>query len=189
VLLSDFLDEATALALERVREQWKDLGEEDQKAIAEQVATAAVRFSILRVSPNKNVVFDWDSSLSFTGDTGPYVQYSCARIASILRKFGEVPVETGEDFPVETDAEWALLTKLASFPETVATAVGQRGCSSIAQYALETAREFTAFYHDCPVLAADTEAQKVARAQVCAATRQTLKNALGLLGIEAVERM
>jgi len=189
VLLSDFLDEATARSAERVEEQCADLQPAERAAIAEKVAVAAIRFAILRVSANKNAVFDWEASLSFAGDTGPYVQYSCARINSILRKFGDVPQETAEAFPIETDAEWALLMKLASFPDTVAAATGQRNCAPIAQFALDAARLFTAFYHECPVLQAETDAQRVARAQVCAATRTTIQNALGLLGIETPERM
>ncbi len=189
VLLSDFLDEAEARAAEKVEEQCQDLTAEERREIVKQVAIAAVRFAILRVNPNKNVVFEWESALSFTGDTGPYVQYSCARIASILRKFGEVPDAIEAPFPVETDAEWALLMQVASFTGVVASAVAQRNCAPIAQYALDTARCFTTFYHDCPVIGAPTREQQVARAQICQATRQTLENALGLLGITAPHRM
>jgi len=189
VLLSDFLDEAESRAAEKVEEQCQDLTPGERRAIVQQVAIAAVRFAILRVNPNKNVVFEWESALSFTGDTGPYVQYSCARIASILRKFGDCPETVGETFPVETAAEWALLMQLASFAGVVAGAVAQRNCAPIAQYALDTARTFTTFYHECPVIGAPTRAQQVARAQLCRATRQTIRNALGLLGITAPERM
>ncbi len=189
VLLSDFLNEATARSVEKVAEQYPELEPSRQKEIAEQVAVAAIRFAILRVGPNKNVIFDWDSCLSFTGDTGPYVQYSCARINSILRKLGDVPSEIGESFPIETDAEWSVLMKLAAFSDTVQAAVDQRNCASVAQFALETARLFTTFYHDCPVIQAPTDAQRIARAQVCAAVRRTLHNALDLLGIAALERM
>jgi len=190
VLLSEFLDEATARAAEKVEEQCKDLPPEERKAIAAHVAVAAIRFAILRVGANKNVIFDWDASLSFTGDTGPYVQYSCARISSILRKLGvAVPGTPGENFPLENDAEWALLTKLASFPEAVALAMNQRSVAPVAQFALETARLFTTFYHECPVIDAPSDAHRTARAQLCATTRRVLENALGLLGIEALERM
>lgn len=189
VLLSDFLDEAESRAAEKVEEQCQDLTPEERREIVKQVAIAAVRFAILRVNPNKNVVFEWESALSFTGDTGPYVQYSCARIASILRKFGEAPETVGETFPVETSAEWDLLMRLASFAGVVANAVAQRNCAPVAQYALDTARTFTTFYHECPVIGAATREQQLARAQLCMATRQTLENALGLLGITAPERM
>lgn len=190
VLLSDFLDNAAALAAERVAEQCKELSPEEQRTIAAQVAVAAIRFAVLRVGPNKNVTFDMDSALSFQGDTGPYIQYSCARINSILRKYpGTLPAEPMEEFPVSTDAEWALLTRLAEFSGVTAGALAQRSCAPIATYVLDVARLFTTFYHECPVLSAGTPALVQARAQVCQATLQTLKNALGLLGIEAPERM
>lgn len=189
VLLSDFLDEAARRAHEKVKQQCTDLSAEEQEAIAEKVAIAAVRFAILRVNPNKNVIFDWESSLSFTGDTGPYVQYSCARINSILRKFGDVPGAPGDDFELDHDAEWLLLTQLAAFPEVAAGALEHRNVAPIAQFALETARQFTSFYHECPVLTAESDARKRARTQLCAATLQTMANALDILGIEALERM
>ncbi len=190
VLLSEFLDRAAALARERVAEQCASLPEDEQQAIADRVAVSAIRFTVLRVSPNKNVTFDMEASLSFTGDTGPYVQYSCARISSILRKYDTpLPAAPDDDFPLTSDAEWALLMKLALFPEVCATALAQRSVAGIAQYALETARLFTTFYHECPVLTAETPALVSARAQLCAATRQTLENALGLLGIDAPQQM
>jgi arginyl-tRNA synthetase len=189
VLLSEFLDEATTRSLARVREQCTDLAPAEQEAIAAKVAVAAIRFAILRVGPNKNVVFDWDSALSFSGDTGPYIQYSCARINSILRKFGEVPHEVAEEFPIRHDAEWRLVVQLAAFPELIATCVRQRNAAPVATYALETARLFTAFYHDCPVINAESPALRNARAQLCLATRHVLENALQLLGIETPERM
>jgi len=189
VLLSDFLDEATNRAREKVDEQCRDLPEDERRVIAERVAIAAVRFAILRVNSNKNVIFDWESSLSFAGDTGPYVQYSCARIHSMLRKFGAAPGEPGADFILDHDSEWRLLAKLTEFPDTVKSAVASRSVAPIAQFALEAARDFTTFYHDCPVLTAETDARKRARIQICAATLQTITNALGILGIEALERM
>ncbi len=189
ILLSEFLDEAGRLAAERVAEQCGDLSAEEQNAIAEKVAVAAIHFAILRTGPNKNVIFDWDASLSFSGDTGPYVQYSIARINSILRKYGEIPEAAGGAFLVDSDSEWSLLTKLASFPETIATAARQRNCASVAQFALDAAHAFTSFYHECPVLTADSPEQVRSRVLICAATHQTLTNALAILGIEALERM
>ena len=190
VLLEDFLDQAAALAQERVAEQCKDMTPEEQLDIANQVAVAAIRFAILRVSPNKNVTFDMEAALSFQGDTGPYIQYSCARMHSILRKYdGELPAVPGDAFPVTEDAEWILLNKLATFPDIINSCVEQRTVSAIAIYALEVARAFTTFYHDCPVLTAETPELIEARALVCKATRQVLANALDLLGLDAPERM
>lgn len=190
VLLSEFLDQAIALAAERVAEQCKDLSPAEQRAIAEKVAIAAVRFSILRVSPNKNVTFDLEGALAFTGDTGPYVQYSCARIHSILRKHGApAPAQWVGELPLTGDAEWALLLKLAAFPGVVSSCTAQRSVAPIANYALELARQFTSFYHECPVLNAGEEVLVNARIELCRATLQTLTNALRILGIEAPERM
>ncbi|HPO13660.1 MAG TPA: arginine--tRNA ligase [Candidatus Hydrogenedentes bacterium] len=190
VLLTDFLDEAIRRAAERVAEQCNDLTPEEQRVIAERVAIAAVRFAVLRVGSNKNVSFDMDAALSFEGDTGPYIQYSCARINSILRKYGQpLPMAPRQNFPIETDAEWALLTKLAAFPDVVSGALRQRTCAPIAVYVLEVSRSFTSFYHDCPVLTAGRPELVESRLLTCQAALQTLKNALYLLGIEVPERM
>lgn len=189
VLLSEFLDEAARRSSECVAKQCTEIPEEEQAEIARKVAVAAIRFAILRVNPNKNVIFDWENSLSFSGDTGPYIQYSCARINSILRKHGQPVADSPEDALLENDAEWALVMKLAMFPDVVRNAVAQRNCASIAQFALDVARLFTAFYHACPVLAAETPVLRDARLRLCMATRTALENALGLLGIEALERM
>ena len=190
VLLADFLDQAAALAKERVVEQFPDLDAPEHDAIAAQVAVSAIRFAVLRVRSNKNVTFDMESALSFQGDTGPYIQYSCARIRSILRK-SDVPLpENAEDsFSITTDAEWALLLKLAQFPDVIADSAAQRTCSIIANYALELAHTFTTFYHDCPVLSSGDAAITKARLLLCRATLQTLINALDILGIETPDRM
>lgn len=190
VLLSDFLDEAATLAQQRVAEQCTDLATEEQQVIAEQVAVAAIRFSILRVTPNKNVIFDMEENMKFVGDTGPYIQYSCARINSMMRKVDlDIPDGPAEKFNTNSDAEWALLTKIAEFPNVVSSGLNQRTCAPIANYTLELSRLFSSFYNECPVLKAKTESLMMARLQICKATLQTLTNALGILGIEAPERM
>lgn len=194
VLLSEFLDQAEALALDRVKEQCKELSEEEQAAISRKVAVAAIRFAVLRVAANKNVTFDMETSLSFSGDTGPYVQYCCARIHSILRKHaastpGATESSVPATLPTTTNAEWALLLKLAEFPTLIDSAAQQRTVAPVANYLLDLAHAFTSFYHDCPVLTAESEELKSARLHLCRATLQVLHNALHLLGIEAPERM
>ncbi len=190
VLLADFLDQAAALALERVTEQFPDLPDAERAVIAEQVAVAAIRFAVLRVKPNKNVTFDMETALSFQGDTGPYIQYGCARIRSILRKWDKpLPEKADDEFSASEDAEWALLMRLAAFPDVVRDAADQRVCASIATYALELARAFTTFYHECSVLGADNAAVTRARLATCRATLQTLENAMHILGMEIPERM
>ena len=191
VLLSDFLDQAAALAAERVSEQFPDLDAVERQAIAEQVAVAAIRFAVLRVKPGRNVTFDLDAALSFQGDTGPYIQYSCARIRSILRKAAGDGV--AEDIPALPDhledAEWVLIRQLEAFPAEVADGIVQRSVAGIANYALETARLFTTFYHECPVLKAGSPERAAFRLRLCRAALTTMENALGILGIAAPERM
>jgi len=191
VLLAQFLDQAAALARERVAEQCAELSPEEQDAIAETVAVAAIRFAVLRVKPGKNVTFDLEAALSFQGDTGPYVQYCCARINSILRKAGPdaaAPFDPGE-FTANQEAEWAVVGKLMEFPKMVQDALEQRSVASVAGYCLELTHLFSAFYRDCPVLKADSPEVLRSRLALCRATLQTLTNALHLLGIVAPERM
>lgn len=192
VLLSQFLDQASALARERVAEQCAELSPEEQSVIAETVAVAAIRFAVLRVKPGKNVTFDLEAALSFQGDTGPYVQYCCARINSILRRAGADAA--GASFDAETfeashDAEWAVVGKLMEFPQVVRDCLQQRAVAPVAGYALDLTHLFSSFYRDCPVLKAETPATLRARLAMCRATLQTLTNALHLLGITAPERM
>jgi len=190
VLLSDFLDEASSLALKRVEEQCKELSTGEQKLIAEQVAVSAIRFTVLRVTPLKNVIFDMDSALSFEGDTGPYLQYSCARIKSILRKYErDVPEDISDRFTIQQDEEWILLRKIFDFPATISNSVEQHNPAIIAGFALDLAHAFTSFYHACPVLYAEDEETIKTRIQICWATLQTMQNALNLLGIPVPERM
>ena len=190
VLLSDFLDQAAALALQRVMEQFPDLPADEHRQIAEQVAVSAIRFAVLRVKPTKNVIFDMESALSFQGDTGPYVQYCCARIRSILRKWGRpVPDPVPETFIADTDSEWALLNAMAAFPKVITESAAQRNCAQVANYVLDLAHAFTGFYHECQVLSSQDEARLHSRLQLCRAALYTLSNALGILGIDTPERM
>ncbi len=194
VLLSDFLDEVTRQARERVDEQWRDRPEDERAEIARIIGIGAVRFTILSVKPNRNVIFDWDTALSFTGDSGPYIQYSCTRIASILRK--HAGVETADDIPapegevsIAHDAEWALVLRLALVELDTAAALDGRNTGILANTALDIAKRFSSFYNACPVLNADSEAARASRIAICMAVRRTLVNLLGILGIEAPERM
>ncbi len=190
VLLSDFLDKASELALQKVKEQCTDLSEEEQRTIADKVAVSAIRFAVLKVSPAKNVVFDFDTALSFEGDTGPYLQYGCARIKSILRKYGQpVSEELSEKFLITSDDEWILVRRIAEFPEVVLNSLKQRNPAIIANYTLDLVRKFTTFYHNCPVLQAEDEIIKLSRLQLCKAVLQTLENSFNLLGIPVLDRM
>jgi len=194
VLLSDFLDEVTRRARERVDEQWPDRPEDERAEIARIIGIGAVRYTILSIKPNRNVIFDWDTALSFTGDSGPYIQYSCTRIASILRKYAGT--ESVEDIPVPdgpvtitADAEWDIVLRLAMIEADIAAALDTMSPAVIANTALDLAKRFSTFYNACPVLAAESEAVRQSRIAICMAVRRTLMNLLGILGMEAPERM
>ena len=189
VLLDDFLDEAIQLARARVDEQWADIPDSDRGDIARIIGIGAVRFAILSIRPNRNVIFDWDTALSFNGDSGPYIQYSCTRISSILRKHGSVPESLDSEMMVSHDAEWDLLLKFASVNSDLKTAMDMRNPALIATTALELARKFSTFYNNCPVLNVDDDSVRDSRIAICVATRRVLMNLLGLIGIEAPERM
>jgi arginyl-tRNA synthetase len=189
VLLSDFLDEAIAKSREKVDEQWADQPEDERAEIARIIGIGSVRFAILSVRPNRNVVFDWETALSFTGDSGPYIQYSCTRIASILRKFGAEIADVPDSITVTHDAEWLMALRLARVPDDIAAALEARNTGIITTTALDVARTFSRFYTDCPVLSAEDAAVRDTRLALCVAVQQVLMNLLWLLGIETPERM
>jgi arginyl-tRNA synthetase len=189
VLLEDFLEETIRRAREKVDVQWPELPESERNDIAGMIGIGAVRFTILSVRPNRNVIFDWDTALSFTGDSGPYIQYSGTRISSILRKYGAIPEKVEKPVKISAPAEWNLLFRLAAIEDDISAALETRNPAIIANSALDIARRFSVFYNECPVLSAEDPEVKESRILMCVATRLALSNLLGLLGIEAPERM
>jgi arginyl-tRNA synthetase len=188
VLLDHLLDEAVERARKEVEARREDLGVADTGRIAEAVAAGAIRYQIVRVAAEKPVVFRWEDALSFEGRSGPFVQYSYARASSVLRK-GDV-----EHGPFHADParlshpdERALVRVLARFPATVARAARTMHVHSIAGYAHDLADHFNRFYHAVPVLRSGEERES--RVALVAAVRQTLGNALDLLGIARLETM
>ncbi len=189
VLLSDFLDEAERRAREKVDAQWPDLPDTERAAAARMIGIGAVKFAILSVRPNRNVIFDWEQALTFQGDSGPYIQYSCTRIASILRKYGDLGDLPGVPVTITHSAEWRLVLRLAEVERDIAAALDGRNTAVLATTALDIARRFSGFYTECPVLSADNENVRKTRVIICLAVKQTLETLLGLMGIEAPERM
>lgn len=185
VLLEDFMREAVAKATE---EMAKRHGEADP-SIARAVAYGAVRYAILKVANERSVTFDWETALSFEGDTGPYLQYCHARINSILRKTGrELPSDV--DLSVLTsDIEYTLVKELAEFPELVSKAVAERSPHIVANSVYRIAKAFSSFYNQCPVLNADDPRVRDARLVLAASVKQVLGNGMSLLGIDPVESM
>ena len=161
-----------------------ELPEEERRAIAQSVALAAIRYDIIRISPEKSTVFDWKTALDFERQSGPYIQYAHARACSILEKAGGFT----ETFAAESPYEQALVRQIAKFPAVVAQAVAELRPHLVATYARELADLFNTFYHYEPVLRAEGE-MRDARLTLVLAAQNTLREALGTLGIDAPRSM
>lgn len=181
VLLEEFMSEAKKKALAELKKR----GRADEKT-AEMIGYGALKYSILKVNPDKNVLFDWDVALNFEGDSGPYIQYSYARACSILSK--EKSKGNAKLDLLKEEKEIKLVDKLSKFPEIVLEATNNLKPQVIAVYLNELAKAFNEFYHECPVLKAE-KGIKNARLALVDAARQVLKNGLYLLGIEAPGKM
>jgi arginyl-tRNA synthetase len=188
VLLSEFIDMASSNAAARIRETNPSLTDSEVRELAETIAVGAVRYGILSVSPTKNVIFDLEDALRFEGNTGPYLQYSCTRIASILAKYGGALPPMPSQMPPLNDSEWALIMEMTKLQDEVRTAAVSRNPSSLCAYGFELARAFNRFYHDSSVLDAAAD-EKAMRLNLCAATLTVLSSCLDVLGIQVPRRM
>src|SRR3989338_7235386 len=186
VLLEEFMEEARKKAEQEIRKRHGEVAHIAELSRA--IGYGAVKYAILKVSPEKNVNFDWDSALSFEGDTGPYIQYSHARIASILAKHGKKPKSDIDAKLLTKKEEAAIVTKLAAFNETISKACEDLKPHIIAGYASELAQRLNEFYHNCPILQADGKTME-ARLALALSVKHALKTCLNLLGIEAPEKM
>lgn len=191
----DLIDSLHADALKAIEERGREGEVGDADAVAEKVALAALHYYLLQVAPVKDMMFDPAASLSFTGNTGPYLQYMGARIASILRKASEQGLEAGSaeaDISLLTHAsEWALLKDLQLFPELVARAADNLDPSIIATYLYDVCKDFSAFYRDCPIVAAAEQNKPLALARLTLAgcTLTVLKNAMELVLVPYLDKM
>jgi len=184
IFLEEVLNKATELAEEIIAEKNPDLANKEK--VARQVGIGAVIFGDLSNDRIKDVEFDWDKILDFSGETAPYIQYAHARICSILRKAGG----TGNYDPgkLDTQYEGAVVSALSKFPEAIERAAETCKPSIIARYLIDLAKEFNRFYHQCPVLHAPDDVRR-ARLALIDAVRQVLANGLYLLGIAAPQEM
>ncbi len=182
----DVIAEAEKRAYEEIRERFKDMGEEEKRGVARMVGLGAVRFSFIRTTPEKKLIFKWEEALNFEGDSAPYVQYSHARASRILEKAGEVG-KASYGLLVEKE-ELELAKLLSKFPLIAEKSAKEYRPHYIAEYALEVATHFSRFYNVAPVLKAEGELRD-ARLGLVNATKIVLKNSLALIGVEAPERM
>jgi arginyl-tRNA synthetase len=185
VFLDDVLDRATELAGQIIREKNPSL--ENKAEVARQVGVGAVIFGDLSNDRVKDIEFDWEKILDFSGETAPYIQYSHARICSILRKAGGRSDSFDAGLLV-SEEEQVVIRSLARFSDAIVRAAETYKPSIVARYLIDLARDFNKFYHQCPVIQAE-ENLRDARLALIDAVRQVLVNGLWLLGIEAPKEM
>ena len=178
------MEEVTAKAFDEVTVRRPELPLEERRSIANSVAIAAIRYDIVKVSPEKSTVFNWKEALDFERQSGPYIQYAHARACSILEKAGEFE----QTYHYETEHEIALARHLARFPAAIEQTIEELRPHLLASYARELADLFNAFYHYDPVLKSEGETRS-SRLTLVDAVRNTLKESLEILGIDALRSM
>ena len=190
----DLFDEMVNLSGEACKERYGDsVSEEEIAKRAETIGMGALKFMLLKFNPKTTMMFDPQASVRFEGDTGPYVQYACARINSIERK----ALEKGMEFDTDkidwdllsSDEEKTLAITAFFYPQVLQIAAEKMDCSALVDYLLELAKAFNRFYRECPVLAADNDELACARMALCHAVREILTDGLNTLTIEVPEAM
>ena len=172
--------------------KFNDMTEEERDNIARIVGMGALKYFILKVDARKNMLFNPEESIDFNGNTGPFIQYTYARIRSILRKAAAqgiaIPEVLADDMPLN-QKETELIQKMDEFGAAVRQAGKDYSPSGIANYCYELTKDFNQFYHDYSILNAENENEKVVRLVIAKNVAKTIKNGMALLGIEVPERM
>ncbi|MDD4137931.1 MAG: arginine--tRNA ligase [Methanoregula sp.] len=184
VSADDLITEIRKRAFDEVTTRRPELDEETRKAIAASVGLAAIRYDIVKVSPEKSTVFDWKEALDFERQSGPYIQYAHARACSILDKAGTFT----ECYDLETEQEIMLAKQIAKLPRVIERVVTELRPHILATYARELADTFNTFYHFEPVLKSDGKIRD-RRLTLVKAVQNTLKESLETLGIDAIRSM
>ena len=188
----DLMDEMVSTARSVSEELGKldDCTPQEREEIVEKIGLGALKYFLLKVDPRKNMTFNPKESIDFNGNTGPFIQYTYARICSLLRKAREAGMKMadyGEAQPGEK--EITVISRLADFPQVVAEAGRSYSPALIANYAYDLVKEYNQFYHDCSILKEEDEALRSLRLVLSDATAKTVNTAMGLLGIDMPERM
>lgn len=172
--------------------KFKDMSEEEKSEIARIVGLGALKYFILKVDARKNMLFNPAESIDFNGNTGPFIQYTYARIRSVMRKAQadgiQLPAALSADAPLN-DKEIQLIQKMDAFKVAVKDAGENYNPAGIANYCYELTKDFNQFYHDYSILSAYTDTEKVTRLVLADNVAKVIKNGMGLLGIEVPERM
>ena len=190
-LIATMISNARQMSKDKVN-KLENITEAEAQEIARIVGMGALKYFILKVDARKNMLFNPEESIDFNGNTGPFIQYTYARIRSILRKATESGIIVPEKLPTDTglnDKEIALIQHLQGFAAAVSQAGADYNPSCIANYCYELVKEYNQFYHDFSVLREEDEKKRFIRLSLSAAVSQVVKNGMGLLGIEVPERM
>jgi len=179
----DLISNVKAMAEKEIKKRNKKLHKEEVSKRSLAIALAAIKYLLLKIDIKKNMLFNSKESVSFDGDTGPYVLYSYARASSIMKK---APQEKHFEVHDLEEKEVELVKKISQFPEVVSSAYKNLNPSLIANYAYQLAQAFNEFYQSCNVIGSEEEAFRLALVQ---SFRDVLKNALHLLGIETIDEM
>ena len=189
-LIATMIDDARKTSDELGK--FKDMSEEERREIARVVGLGALKYFILKVDARKNMLFNPEESIDFNGNTGPFIQYTYARIRSIMRKAAAegmaLPAQLPSDAPLN-DKEIALIQKMNDFGAVIEQAATDYSPSGIANYCYELTKDFNQFYHDYSILNADTQEEKLTRLVLANNVAKIIKNGMLLLGIEVPERM
>jgi arginyl-tRNA synthetase len=169
--------------------KFDDMSEEERREIARIVGMGALKYFILKVDARKNMLFNPEESIDFNGNTGPFIQYTYARIRSILRKANPIQVEGAMKAVELSTKEVELIQKMSEYGAAVEQAGKDYSPSGIANYCYELTKVFNQFYHDFSILNEPDEQKKAIRLMLAKNVAKIIKNAMALLGIEVPERM
>ena len=187
-LIATMIADARQMSADKVN-KLENITEEEAQEIARIVGMGALKYFILKVDARKNMLFNPEESIDFNGNTGPFIQYTYARIRSILRKAGDVDLAALDTDTELSDKEIGLIQHLHGFRDTVRQAGNDYNPSCIANYCYELVKEYNQFYHVGSVLREPDEKKRRFRIALSAAVSQEVRNGMGLLGIEVPERM
>ena len=190
-LVAEMIGSALKMSEDKIN-KLTDLSEDEANEIARIVGLGALKYFILKVVARKNMLFNPAESIDFNGNTGPFIQYTYARIRSILRKASEAGISIPETLSAQTDLsekEISLIQMLADFPNVVKQAGSDYNPSCIANYCYDLVKEYNQFYHDFSILHEENENKKTFRLVLSAEISKIIRTGMGLLGIEVPERM
>jgi len=185
----DLMDKMTSDALAMTSDRLEGMTDDEKREVARIIGMGALKYFILKVDPRKNMLFNPEESIDFNGNTGPFIQYTYARIQSLQRKAGENLPALSVEAVTPNDKEIAIIQRVADFPAVVEEAGRTYSPALIANYTYELAKEFNQFYHDYSILKEEDENIKVFRLELSRTVASVIKRAFSLLGIEVPERM